>query len=65
MIFGTNRTSRTKFATSEHSKIAMQRLSGDLNIHGFQWSVGAIDDMQCSGSQSGLSKVKGVRFLYR
>jgi hypothetical protein len=32
MIFGTNRTSRTKFATSGHSKIAMQQLSGDLNI---------------------------------
>jgi hypothetical protein len=35
------------------------------HLDGFQWSVGAIDDMRCSGSQSGLSRVKGVRFLYR
>jgi hypothetical protein len=35
------------------------------HLDGFQWSVGVIDDMLCSDSQSGLSGVKGVRFLYR
>jgi hypothetical protein len=31
----------------------------------FSGAFGVIDDMLCSDSQSGLSRVKGVRFLYR
>jgi hypothetical protein len=59
MIFRSNRTPRTKFSTSEQFK------NSKSTVDGFQWSIGVTDDMRCSGSQSGLSRVKGVRFLYR
>jgi hypothetical protein len=63
--FGRNGAS-TKLATSEQFKNSNPTVEWRFeHLDGFQWSVGASDDMRCSGSQSGLSRVKGVRFLYR
>jgi hypothetical protein len=56
----------TTFSTSEQFENSNPTVEWRFeHLDGFQWSVGAIDGMQCSGSQSGISRVKGVRFLYR
>jgi hypothetical protein len=56
----------TTFSTFEQFKKSNPTVEWRFeHLNGFQWSVGAIDGMRCSGSQSGLSRVKGVPFLYR
>jgi hypothetical protein len=56
----------TMFSTSKQFKNSNPTVEWRLeHLNSFQWSSGAIDGMRCLGSQSGLSRVKGVRFLYR